>query len=122
MSTALEFACGKSFPEAKVSKKVKGKREHCFDSLVFFFFFLSPSAPWQEYSNKEVPKIVKAGERLPQPEGCPFELFNLMLWCWEEEPDNRPSFRKLLDELTAFRESISVHHDEDHLPQFRTTN
>lgn len=35
------------------------------------------------------------GYRIPQPENCPQELYNIMLQCWNVEPQERPTFETL---------------------------
>lgn len=37
-------------------------------------------------------KIDKEGERLPKPEDCPQDIYNVMLQCWAQKPDDRPTF------------------------------
>jgi serine/threonine protein kinase len=50
------------------------------------------SVPYQAMSNREATEEVKKGYRLEQPELCPNEVYNVMLQCWDIQPDNRPSF------------------------------
>ena len=33
--------------------------------------------------NKDVRRAILAGNRLPWPEGCPGEIYNMMMNCWE---------------------------------------
>jgi epidermal growth factor receptor len=42
-----------------------------------------------------VPALVGAGEKLPQPEICSIELYGLLLRCWNIQPDLRPTFSDL---------------------------
>ena len=36
---------------------------------------------------------------MEQPEDCPNEFYSVMLDCWAEEPDFRPSFAKLYEQI-----------------------
>ena len=36
---------------------------------------------------------------MEQPEGCPDEFYSLMQDCWVEEPDLRPSFAKIYEQI-----------------------
>lgn len=37
--------------------------------------------------------------RLPKPAGTPPEMYNLMMKCWNSDPDKRPGFEQLKTEL-----------------------
>jgi hypothetical protein len=62
--------------------------------------------PWIGKSNSEVVEDVLAGQRLPKPKDCPDELYELMLKCWRTDPDDRPSFRELVNHLLNFAKKI----------------
>jgi len=55
---------------------------------------------------------VKNGERLPQPVNCPDELYQLMMKCWKENPEERPTFRQLLSDLLHFSKTIKIENAE----------
>ncbi|XP_036098448.1 activated CDC42 kinase 1 isoform X8 [Molossus molossus] len=44
-------------------------------------------------------KIDKEGERLPRPEDCPQDIYNVMVQCWAHKPEDRPTFVALRDFL-----------------------
>jgi hypothetical protein len=46
-------------------------------------------------TNIGVKQQIQQGYRMPQPEGCPGKLYDIMLNCWREEPANRPKFETL---------------------------
>lgn len=48
-------------------------------------------------------KIDKEGERLPKPEDCPQDIYNVMQQCWAQKPDDRPSFVALREFLLEVR-------------------
>ncbi|CAG7733213.1 unnamed protein product [Allacma fusca] len=49
---------------------------------------------------QEIVKLLSSGVRLPCPEHCPNNVYKqLMLPCWEMNPQDRPSFSKLLGEI-----------------------
>jgi hypothetical protein len=43
-------------------------------------------------SNAEIIKFLNAGNRLEKPGICPDDLYQVMLQCWDRDPQNRPSF------------------------------
>ncbi len=50
-------------------------------------------------SASELLSFLRAGRRLPLPDGCPAPLYAIMLACWSEEAAKRPSFRRLEEQL-----------------------
>eukprot|EP00055_Hartaetosiga_balthica_P007684 m.26823 g.26823 ORF g.26823 m.26823 type:complete len:688 (+) comp5891_c0_seq1:88-2151(+) len=46
--------------------------------------------------------------RMPRPEGCPVEVYQLMLDCWEEEPQSRPTFKSIRQRLNTMYEGKSL--------------
>ncbi|XP_070973824.1 activated CDC42 kinase 1-like [Oncorhynchus clarkii lewisi] len=56
--------------------------------------------PWLGLNGSQIlHKIDKEGERLPKPEDCPQDLYNVMLHCWAQKPDDRPTFLALREFL-----------------------
>lgn len=49
-------------------------------------------------------KIDKEGERLPRPEDCPQDIYNVMVQCWAHKPEDRPTFVALRDFLLEVRQ------------------
>ena len=50
-------------------------------------------------SNAEVGEKVVGGYRMPSPDDCPVKIYEWMLACWNVEPEQRPSFKQLYDEI-----------------------
>ncbi|XP_069043231.1 tyrosine-protein kinase JAK2 [Lepisosteus oculatus] len=50
-------------------------------------------------------EILKTGNRLTCPEGCPKEIYQMMLDCWTNDPAQRPSFKDLTLGVDNFRDS-----------------
>lgn len=57
------------------------------------------STPYPGMSAVEVMKKVRDGYRLDKPEHCRRELYNIMYYCWDKDPKERPSFTELLELL-----------------------
>ncbi|CDQ56222.1 unnamed protein product [Oncorhynchus mykiss] len=56
--------------------------------------------PWLGLNGSQIlHKIDKGGERLPKPEDCPQDIYNVMLQCWAQKPDDRPTFVALREFL-----------------------
>ncbi|RVE67901.1 hypothetical protein OJAV_G00086390 [Oryzias javanicus] len=50
-------------------------------------------------------ELLKSGSRLPQPLGCPPEIYEIMEECWNKDPTSRPSFKELALSIDLFRDS-----------------
>lgn len=53
-------------------------------------------------SNPEVIQNLERGYRMPPPDNCPDELYKLMLQCWKDIPEQRPTFEYLKAVLEDF--------------------
>ena len=42
---------------------------------------------------------VREGYRLEKPEHCKREVYNVMFYCWEKDPNHRPTFGELVQLL-----------------------
>uniref|UniRef100_A0A8C3VYS7 Tyrosine-protein kinase n=1 Tax=Catagonus wagneri TaxID=51154 RepID=A0A8C3VYS7_9CETA len=49
-------------------------------------------------------ELLEQGERLPQPEKCPHEIYRLMKNCWEAKASFRPTFQNLIPILKTVQE------------------
>ena len=54
-------------------------------------------------SYPEISLFLKNGQRLEKPPLCPKSLYDLMLLCWEENYQSRPSFSEVKRELKQFQ-------------------
>merc|ERR1719367_2452884 len=59
------------------------------------------STPYPGMSGSEVMKRVKEGYRPEKPEHCDREIYNMMFYCWDKDPAERPSFTQLVKDLEA---------------------
>lgn len=86
------------------------------------------ATPYPHTVNKDVAARVLRGMRPSQPSYVGDGLFQLCLQCWQVDPDERPSFSSLLNELTHFAEGPGTtclsftHYNgfnyEPHVPQY----
>ena len=58
-----------------------------------------PKRPFQNVLAKDLLNLLKNGGRLEQPDNCSTELYTLLLTCWFLDPETRPKFSKISDEL-----------------------
>ncbi|XP_060900284.1 activated CDC42 kinase 1-like isoform X2 [Labrus mixtus] len=77
---------------------------HASDTWMFgvtlWEMFTHGQEPWLGLNGSQIlHKIDKEGERLPKPEDCPQDIFNVMQQCWAQKPDDRPTFVALREFL-----------------------
>ncbi|KAI4899854.1 hypothetical protein NFI96_027008 [Prochilodus magdalenae] len=58
--------------------------------------------PYPGMSNPEVIQNLENGYRMPRPDNCPEDLYAIMMKCWTENPENRPTFEYLRSVLEDF--------------------
>ncbi|XP_072270360.1 tyrosine-protein kinase HCK [Pyxicephalus adspersus] len=58
--------------------------------------------PYPGMSNLEVITALERGYRMPCPPNCPGELYNIMQDCWQQIPEQRPTFEYLQGILEDF--------------------
>ncbi|KAM9476625.1 proto-oncogene tyrosine-protein kinase receptor Ret isoform 2-T3 [Clarias gariepinus] len=55
--------------------------------------------PYPGIAPERLFNLLKTGYRMEKPENCTEEMYNLMLRCWKQEPDKRPTFSEISKEL-----------------------
>ncbi|XP_069810192.1 tyrosine-protein kinase Srms [Dendropsophus ebraccatus] len=93
-------------PEALMYCKYSSKSDVWSFGVVIFEVYSLGDVPYKGMNNREVMAKVAQGYRLPQPHGCPAEMYKIMLLCWMEKPQGRPSFLELVEKLTNVKRSI----------------
>ncbi|KAG8003189.1 Tyrosine-protein kinase JAK1 [Nibea albiflora] len=56
-------------------------------------------------------KVLTDGRRLPRPEDCPEPVYELMRKCWEQLPERRITFKRLIEELTTMQQQLQPQND-----------
>ena len=46
-------------------------------------------------TNTRAREMLDGGYRMPSPDGAPEEMYQLMLRCWQYEPEDRPHFNEI---------------------------
>lgn len=73
--------------------------------------------PYDGVKARDVPELLVKGERLQQPPICTIDVYMLMVKCWLEDDNSRPSFKQLSDELKSMlldpQRYLVVQHDSE---------
>ncbi|XP_078358616.1 uncharacterized protein LOC144643290 isoform X2 [Oculina patagonica] len=67
--------------------------------------------PYPGVSNNRLYKLLKTGYRMEKPDMCTDEIYAVMLDCWKEDPDKRPSFEQLITTLENMMTAGTPYHD-----------
>ncbi len=82
--------------------------------VLLWEIFSKGAMPYLAWSNARVSKEIALGNRLTQPVGCPFAVYELMVFMWHPTPEERPTFPmiqarlQLIDKTKAFRTKMTA--------------
>jgi len=82
-------------PEVIKRRRYSSKSDVWSLGVTFWEVFSQGARPFSAMTNTEAFEFVEAGNRLKKPAGCPLEMYELMLKCWEKDYEKRPSFEKI---------------------------
>ena len=57
--------------------------------------------PYPGLKSSQMEDLLSVGYRMESPDHCPPRVYDLMRHCWENEPDNRPTFSEVIIALNS---------------------
>ncbi|KAL8207431.1 UNVERIFIED_CONTAM: hypothetical protein K2H54_056354 [Gekko kuhli] len=69
--------------------------------------FTEGKMPFETNTNYEVVTMISQGHRLFRPKLASKNVYDVMMMCWQENPDRRPTFQDLLQKIYAISEDAS---------------
>ncbi|XP_065665002.1 fibroblast growth factor receptor homolog 1 isoform X5 [Hydra vulgaris] len=61
--------------------------------------------PYPEFRSEDIPKLLLENKyRMPKPEHCRQEVYDIMLSCWQEDENCRPTFSELAESFNAMKD------------------
>nr|XP_033770818.1 tyrosine-protein kinase Srms [Geotrypetes seraphini] len=94
-------------PEAANYQRYSLKSDVWSYGIVLFEIFTYGEQPYSGMTNREVLEQLSHGYRLPRPRACPVDVYQIMLSCWRDEEDMRPSFQNLRDKLNSINTNLN---------------
>ena len=77
-----------------------------FGVLMWEIFYLGEALPYVNIAGlPELVNFLETGQRLEKPPLCPQGLYELMLWCWNQHYQFRPTFSEIKRDLKKFQRS-----------------
>ncbi|XP_063921417.1 mast/stem cell growth factor receptor kita-like [Zophobas morio] len=68
--------------------------------------------PYESVPDSFLQQFLQLGWRLERPEICTNELYGLMEQCWARNPEDRPTFRELVDALDVKKRKVYVNFNQ----------
>ncbi|XP_029380626.1 activated CDC42 kinase 1-like isoform X2 [Echeneis naucrates] len=96
----LVFDLSRCAPESLKTRTFSHATDTWMFGVTLWEMFTHGQEPWLGLNGSQIlHKIDKECERLPKPEDCPQDIYNVMLQCWAQKPDDRPTFVALREFL-----------------------
>ena len=100
------FRCS-AFEILRTGVAIKEKSDvWSFGVLMWEIFYLGEALPYADIAGlPELVTFLETGQRLDKPPLCPQGLYELMLWCWNQHYQFRPTFLEIKRDLKKFQPS-----------------
>ncbi|XP_013080981.1 tyrosine-protein kinase SRK2-like isoform X1 [Biomphalaria glabrata] len=98
----LKMAIKWMAPEVLLYNKYSTKADVWSFGIVLMEIFTFGKEPYEDKASKEAFESVRDGYRMPKPDNCPQEVYDVMLSCWQNNAHSRPSFDFLNTFLNDF--------------------
>lgn len=82
-------------PEAISHGRFSCKSDVWSFGVLLYEIFTYGGSPYPTYNNNDVYDLVVGGYRMPCPPKFPENIYEIMLMCWAESPNERPDFKDL---------------------------
>ena len=88
-------------PEVLMHSSYSTKSDVWALGIVFWEVFSYGERPYSTLTCDQTAIYIVEGKRLERPKGCPQDIYSLMKSCWQESPDDRPSFAQIHNNLKS---------------------
>lgn len=92
-------------PEAANFSKFTIKSDVWSFGIVLYEIITKGGTPYPDMTNQEVLERIEKGYRMPQPPNCENKYYEIMKKCWSTDPNKRPTFEALNEDLSRYFES-----------------
>ncbi|ESN91806.1 hypothetical protein HELRODRAFT_70474, partial [Helobdella robusta] len=93
-------------PEALFDRKCTVKSDVWSYGILLWELFSLGGNPYPSVPVEKIFQLLKAGYRMEAPVYSSNEIYSLMLSCWHQSPDHRPSFNKIVNSLHSVLRSV----------------
>ncbi|KAH8852318.1 Ephrin type-A receptor 3 [Schistosoma japonicum] len=92
-------------PEAIMYRKITFASDIWSFGIVAWELFSLGERPYWNWTNQAVISMLDKGYRLPPPNICPSDVYQIMTNCWNTNPDQRPDFNTICLRINHFIDS-----------------
>ena len=68
--------------------------------------FSFAATPYPSLTHKDVLPFLQSGNRMDKPDICPDSIYEIMCYCWEYDPVNRPLIKEINKLINTFVEDV----------------
>ena len=90
-------------PEAILYGKFTTESDVWSFGVLLWEIFSYGAQPYYGYTNQQVIEMIRNKQTLSCPSECPANIYSLMVQCWNEQPQNRPTFNILHKRLRNWK-------------------
>ena len=94
-------------PESIIFGKFSTESDVWSFGVVMWEVFSFAMQPYYGTSNDDVMEAIRRHKVLKQPTYCSNSMYKIMKQCWNQQPQMRPRFAELYDQLDEFRSRVS---------------
>ncbi|KAG4108131.1 hypothetical protein H8356DRAFT_919933 [Neocallimastix lanati (nom. inval.)] len=110
-----------SYINRKINRYIRWTANEIQDNYIYTFasdvysfgmlcyeIFSGGDVPFSDIPENIIPEAVKSGRRPSRPSGCPDEIWSLMQKCWDINPDKRPTFYEISQNLMQIKTHYKI--------------
>ncbi|KAM4619141.1 LOW QUALITY PROTEIN: NT-3 growth factor receptor-like [Polymixia lowei] len=98
-------------PESIMYRKFTTESDVWSFGVILWEIFTYGKQPWFQLANNEVIECITQGRVLERPRVCPKEVYDMMLGCWQREPQQRLNIKDIQKMLFALMKATPVYLD-----------
>ncbi|XP_020912593.1 fibroblast growth factor receptor 2 [Exaiptasia diaphana] len=86
-------------PEAIFEQTFTTKSDVWSYGIVLWEIYSLGGAPYPTFTNTQLVNQLRNGYRMEKPDHCPDDMYEVMMNCWNDDTQERPSFSALIPRL-----------------------
>uniref|UniRef100_A0A672JFT3 Tyrosine-protein kinase receptor n=1 Tax=Salarias fasciatus TaxID=181472 RepID=A0A672JFT3_SALFA len=98
-------------PESIMYRKFTTESDVWSFGVILWEIFTYGKQPWFQLANNEVIECITQGRVLERPRLCPKEIYDMMLGCWQREPQQRLNIKDIQKMLFTLMKATPVYLD-----------